>query len=148
MMSGLTYFRSVPSIITLMLACLLTLGAGPADARSAKAPAAAQPAGEQFVDGIAAVVNKQVITLRQVEEKMVQVRRQMTQQNIPVPDDLALRHQVLQQMINTELQRQEAEALGIRVSEAQLAHAIDTVAQRNRMGVDQLRREIEASGMS
>src|SRR3546814_18457509 len=130
MSSGLPYFRTVPWIIPRRLACLRTLGAGPADARSAKAPAAAQPAGEQFVDGIAAVVNKQVITLRQVEEKMVQVRRQMTQQNIPVPDHLALRHPVLQQMINTELQRQEAEALGIRVREDQLAHAIDTESGR------------------
>ncbi|MBV6273556.1 peptidylprolyl isomerase [Alcaligenaceae bacterium CGII-47] len=121
-------------------------------AKAAKAPSAAassaRPAPEQFVDGIAAIVNKHVITLGQLADKTAQVRLQMEQQGVPVPDAQALRHQVLQQMINTELQNQEALQLGIRVNDAQIEQATQTIAQRNRMNVVQLRKEIEATGMS
>jgi len=134
-----------------MLAFVLGIGmlapvqaAGKAAARPAAKPAPA----EQFVDGIAAIVNRQVITLGQLADKTAEIRRQMQQQRIPVPDDAVLRHQVLQQMINSALQDQEAKRVGIRVSDAQVDRAIQSVAQRNRVSVDQLKQEILASGMS
>lgn len=117
----------------------------PAPAQAA-APAPA-PASEQFVDGIAAVVDKEVITLAQVDAKAVQVRRQMEQQRIPVPEASVLRRQVLQQMINAALQDHEAQRVGIRVSDAQVDRAVQTIAQRNRITVDQLQHEIANSGM-
>src|SRR5699024_2206875 len=40
----------------------------------------------QVVDGIAAVVNKNVITLRQLATEVDAMRQQMQSQNIPVPD--------------------------------------------------------------
>lgn len=116
----------------------------PAPAQAAPAPAAAS---EQFVDGIAAIVDKEVITLAQVDAKAVQVRRQMEQQHIPVPEASVLRRQVLQQMINAALQDHEAQRVGIRVSDAQVDRAVQTIAQRNRITVDQLQREIANSGM-
>ncbi|KAA0890268.1 molecular chaperone SurA [Pusillimonas sp. ANT_WB101] len=117
---------------------------------SAKSPAepAAKPAGAQFVDGIAAVVNTNVITLQQVNADMQTARQQLQHQNIPIPDEATLQKQVLQRMITQELQRQEAERLGIRVSEAQLAQAVQAVAGRNKLTEAQLRREIEKSGVS
>lgn len=111
-------------------------------------PAAAPAPSEQFVDGIAAIVNKQVITLGQLADKQAQVRRQMQQQQIPVPEDTVFKRQVLQQMINAALQDQEAQRQGIRISDAQVDHAIQTVAQRNRLTVEQLKKEILSSGMS
>jgi len=116
--------------------------------KPAPRPAPAQAASEQFVDGIAAIVDKEVITLAQVDAKAVQVRRQMEQQRIPVPEASVLRRQVLQQMINATLQDHEAKRVGIRVSDAQVDRAVQTIAQRNRITVDQLRREIANSGMS
>jgi peptidyl-prolyl cis-trans isomerase SurA len=108
-----------------------------------------QPAAsEQFVDGIAAVVNKQVITLGQLAEKVGLVRVQLQQQRVPVPDDAALRHQVLQQMINQALQDQEAKRAGITVNDAQVDHAVQQVAQRNGLTVDQLKQAIPHTGMA
>ncbi len=137
----------------LLIAALSGLAAGGtalAATRAAKAapPPQARAPSEQFVDGIAAVVNKQVITLRQLEVKAAQVRQQMQQQNVPVPDDATLRRQVLQQMINDELQRQEAERIGLRVGDEQVDRAVQSVAQRNRLTVEQLRREVERSGLA
>ncbi|CDM25749.1 peptidylprolyl isomerase [Castellaniella defragrans] len=145
MMSGLRH-----PACALSLAIVLGAGASaPALAAGKPAPRPAAPAAsEQFVDGIAAVVDKEVITLAQVDAKAVQVRRQMEQQRIPVPEAPVLRRQVLQQMINATLQDHEARRVGIRVSDAQVDQAVQTIAQRNRITVDQLRREIAASGMS
>lgn len=150
MMSGLSLPSRFLVVSVLAMSCAL-IGRPAIAAKTVKtAPAAsstAQPAGEQFVDGIAAIVNKHVITLGQLADKTAQVRQQMAQQKVPVPDTQALRHQVLQQMINTELQNQEAQQLGIRVSDAQVEQAIQTVAQRNRISVEQLNKEIVATGM-
>lgn len=150
MMSGLLLPSRFFTVLVVAASCAL-IGRPVIAATTAKAvktaPPAAQPAGEQFVDGIAAIVNKRVITLGQLADKAAQVRQQMAQQQVPVPDAQALRHQVLQQMINTELQHQEAQQLGIRVSDAQVEQAVQTVAQRNRVTVEQLHKEIAVTGM-
>lgn len=112
------------------------------DARSRPAPS------EQFVDGIAAIVDKQVITLGQLARKSEQIRRQMQEQGVPVPDKPVLQRQVLQQMINSALQEQEAERVGIHVSDAQVDHAIQSIASRNRISLETLRKEIESSGVT
>ncbi|CAM5179685.1 Chaperone SurA OS=Castellaniella defragrans OX=75697 GN=surA PE=3 SV=1 [Castellaniella defragrans] len=133
------------------------LAPGQAVARTHHASTAAHPpaaksaqpgSSQQFVDGIAAVVNQQVITLGQLAEKVAQVRVQLQQQRVPVPDDQTLRHQVLQQMINQALQDQAAQRANIHVTDAQLDRAVQEVARRNRMTVDQLKQAIPHTGMT
>jgi len=133
----------------LLISAMGALSAGTAmAARAAKPnePAQAQSS-QQFVDGIAAIVNKQVITLQQVNVQAQEAREQLTRQRIPVPDYGVLQKQVLQRMITEELARQEADRLGIRVTDAQAEHALQTIAQRNRLSVPQLRQEVEKTGV-
>lgn len=146
-MSGLRHPACVLSLALALGSTLMPAHAAKTPVRHG-APAPQAAPSEQFVDGIAAIVNKQVITLGQLAEKAAQVRRQMQQQRIPVPEDAVLRRQVLQQMINTALQEQEAQKAGIKVSDAQLEQAIRSVAQRNHISVDRLRQEVLASGLS
>src|SRR5690606_8088803 len=132
---------------------LVLLGATASAAAQPTAAGQAEPSGEnapahQVVDGIAAVVNKQVITLRQVDAEAAKAQAQLKQQNIAVPDPQILRRQVLQRMINDALLNQEAERLDIKVTEAGAQQAAEVIAQRNRMTVEQLRAEIERSGIS
>src|SRR5690606_17941089 len=125
--------------VALILGALSGLVAGGTALAASKTAKAAPPQAapsEQFVDGIVAVVNKQVITLRPLAVKTEQVRQQMALRNVPVPDDAILRRQVLQQMINDELQRQEAQRIGLSISDAQVDHAVQTVAERNRLTVE------------
>lgn len=148
-MSGLRHPARALSL-TIVLSAWVSASALAAG-KPANRPAQAAPApasSQQFVDGIAAIVDKEVITLAQVDAKAVQVRRQMEQQRIPVPEAAVLRRQVLQQMINAALQDHEAQRVGIRVSDAQVDQAVQTIAQRNRITVDQLRHEIASSGMN
>lgn len=114
---------------------------------SSGAEAPSDAPSSQIVDGIAAVVNKQVITLRQVDAEAKLAKQQLARQNITVPAPDVLRRQVLQRMIMDELLRQEAARLNIQVTEASAQQAAQTIAQRNNMSVDQLRAEIERSGV-
>lgn len=110
-------------------------------------PARAQQS-QEFVDGIAAVVNQKVITLQQVNAEARLAQEQLQRQKIPVPDYAVLQKQVLQRMITEEVERQEADRLGIHVSDAQAEQAVQTVAQRNKISVSRLRQEVEKSGVS
>jgi len=114
---------------------------------AAPAPAPAQQ-GEQFVDGIAAVVNKDVITLREVREGAQEATQELQRRNIQVPDAGTLQRQVLQRLIMERLERQEADRLGIRVDDTQIDQAITMIATRNKITPDQLRAEIQKSGVT
>lgn len=134
--------------IAAMLMCAMgVLSSAVVTAAEPAAKAAPQQASQQFVDGIAAVVNKQVITLQQVNKEARLAQEQLQRQNIPVPDYAVLQKQVLQRMIMEELERQEAERLGIKVSDAQVSQAVKTIAERNRITPQQLRAEIEKTGV-
>lgn len=123
-------------------------------ANSAKAAPAAQnkdapaPKGEQFVDGIAAIVDKDVITLRELRDASQRIAGELKARGIQVPDDQTLQHQVLQRLIMERVQRHEADRLGIRVDDNQIDTAIQAIATRNKITVPQLRQELEKAGTS
>lgn len=119
-------------------------GGKPAAAQKSAAPAQS----EQFVDGIAAVVDKDVITLRELHEASLRIAGDLKARGIQVPDGQTLQHQVLQRLIMERVQRHEADRMGIRVDDAQVDQATQAIAARNKIGVDQLRKEIEKSGLS
>lgn len=139
-----------PHLTRRFASLLLVLGVAAPVAAQQTAAVQAEPSASdhQVVDGIAAVVNKQVITLRQVEVEARAAQEQLKRQNIAVPDPQTLRRQVLQRMITDELLRQEAERLNIQVTDASAQQAAQVIAQRNRLTVEQLRAEIERSGVS
>ena len=147
MMCSVHARRRLAVFLMSMLAAGMS-AAGLAAVPAQNAPAAPQPSSQQFVDGIAAVVNKQVITLKQVNVEVAEAEANLKAQNIPIPDRGILQRQVLQRMIVEELQTQEADRLGIRISDAQLERGVQTVAQRNRVSVDVLRQEIEKTGVT
>jgi peptidyl-prolyl cis-trans isomerase SurA len=122
--------------------------AAPADTPAPAPEAAPATRTDQFADGIAAVVNKDVITMREVNEGVKSATQELTRQNIQLPDPNVLQRQVLQRLIMENLQRQEAQRLNIRVDDAQVDQAIGTVATRNKVSVDQMRQTIEKQGVT
>ncbi|WP_407850285.1 peptidylprolyl isomerase [Bordetella petrii] len=150
MMRSLHTLRRLPGNLLVLAACT----AAPA-VLAAQQPAPARPGAaaapaprEQFVDGIAAVVNKDVITLREVDVAAGRATTELKQRGIQVPPQDILRRQVLQNLIMERLQRQEADRLGIRVNDQQVDQAIESIAARNNIPVAQMRAEIEKSGVA
>ncbi len=105
------------------------------------------PDSRPLVDGIAAVVNDEVITLRQLQKQASQAQMQLQSQGIPVPDPDTLKKQVLQRMISQHLELQEAKNQGIEVHDEDLQEAVKTIAERNNVSPEVMRRHIESSGM-
>ncbi len=113
-----------------------------AQAQKAKNTGASQQGSPgQFADGIAAVVNNEIITMRELQQRMASNRVTTGGQN-------QAQQTVLQAMIDEKLMRQDAEQYGIRITDAQLAQAMANIAQRNNLPPEKLRGAIEQMGLN
>lgn len=101
----------------------------------------------QEVDAIVAVVNKDVITRRELDLRIQQIKTDLTRQRAQLPPDEILQSQLLQRLILERLQVQEAKRLNIEVTDQVLKTALDGIAQRNNMSAAQLRSQIEGAGV-
>ncbi len=100
------------------------------------------------VDRIVAIVNNGVITERQLDRRMQMVKNRMqSQAGVQVPPDNDLRQQVLQQMIMSEIQMQQAEQDGIQITDAQVDQTLERLAQANGLPLPEFRARVEAQGV-
>jgi peptidyl-prolyl cis-trans isomerase SurA len=110
------------------LMAVMSISAGPFLAGTARA---------QTVQGIAAVVNDDIVSTQQLAERV-----RLARASTDLPDDpntqRLLTQQVLRTLIDETLQRQEARRLSIEVTDAEVDGAIATIAQRNNLTTDQL----------
>lgn len=120
-------------------------GGQPGAVTSTAAPTAA---GEQEVDGIVAVVNKDVITQRELNARVRQAKGELSLQKVPLPPSNVLESQMLQRLITERLEAQEAARLKIVVSDEMVKQAIDMISARNKMTAEQMRKQIESSGVT
>ena len=115
---------------------------------NASAPPRANPASStQEADAIVAVVNKDVITRRELDLRIQQIKSDLTRQRAQLPPDEILQSQLLQRLIIERLQVQEAKRLNIEVTDQVLKTALDAIAQRNNMSPAQVRSQIEGAGV-
>jgi peptidyl-prolyl cis-trans isomerase SurA len=105
------------------------------------ATAWAQPSRDktQVLDRIVAVVNDEVITLRELETQRRAIAAQLQRQGTPLPPQDALDKQVLERFINERAQLQFAKDNGIRVDDQTVDRAIGRIAEDNKMTVPEFR---------
>lgn len=116
--------------------------------RSSPAPTAApRKSGTQAGDSIAAVVNSEAITRRELEQRVQAAIATLSRQGIPQPDPESLERQVLERMIVERTQMQEAAQTGIRIDDFQLDRAIGRIAEQNKVSVTEMRDQIEKEGL-
>ncbi|MEI7456224.1 MAG: peptidylprolyl isomerase [Nitrosomonadales bacterium] len=83
------------------------------------------------IDAVVAVVNDDVITRLELDERLRTVVSQLKKQGTPLPERAVLETQVLERMIAEMLQAQFAKENGVRVDDTQLDMAITRIAQQN-----------------
>lgn len=103
-------------------------------------------AAPKVVDGVAAIVNNNVILQSDIDEMLQNVKASTDPQNLP--DDKALRHQIIERLINENLILQQAAKLNIKISEDDITEAIKSIAQKNNMTINDLRGYLASVGMS
>ena len=121
------------------LACVLT-------AALLSAPVLAQQV--QPIDGIAVVVDEDVILQSELDRAVANIRAQYAGRTQQLPPPEVLERQVAERLVLLQLQVTRAEDTGVRVSDAEVDQAIQGVAAQNRATVDQLRAQLAANGTS
>jgi peptidyl-prolyl cis-trans isomerase SurA len=92
---------------------------------------AAGKSGGVELDRIVAVVNEDVSTRYELNERLATIRQQLKTQGTSLPAAAELERQVLDRMIMDMLQLQFAKETGLRVDDAQLDKALVRIAQQN-----------------
>ncbi len=97
-------------------------------------------------EGIAAVVNDNIISYSDIRARM---KLGMISSGLPNTEEMRnrMQEQVLEVLINESLQMQEAEKLGITITEEQIDHGFATVAQQNQMGPDDFLKQLQSKGI-
>lgn len=93
----------------------------------------------QFADAIAAIVGTDVITMRQLRERMAA--------NRIAGSDTRGQEQILQGMIDELLVEDEAKRLGLQISDARMQQVIAEIARNNNMTPEQLREAARQHGI-
>jgi peptidyl-prolyl cis-trans isomerase SurA len=137
----MTYIRSSRAGFALACAFAVVLGAAPA--------AWAQPKPRPIVvlDRIAAVVNDEVITRYELDERTQLALRQLGQQGTPPPPRETLEKQILERLIIDRAQLQLAKETGLRVDDTELDRALARIAEQNKVSMQAMRDTLEKDGV-
>ena len=126
--------------ILLGLAAALALG-------WAHGAAAQKPRPIVVLDRIVAVVNDEVITRNNLDERVNLAFLQLKRQGTPPPPREVLEKQILDRMITDRVQLQFAKDTGLRVDDAELDRAIARISEDNMLSLPQLRQALERDGV-
>lgn len=100
-----------------------------------------------LVDRIVAVVNKEVVTASELQERVGFAERELSRQGTPLPDRKLLERQVLERLILDKAQLQLAAEGSIRIDNLQLDRAIERIAENNNLTLATFRQAIERDGV-
>jgi peptidyl-prolyl cis-trans isomerase SurA len=139
-------FRHLPTLMFAALAAAGTMSNSWAQSGEGNKAAATQPREIRGVDAIAAVVNNEVITFKEVEERMRLIEGRMQAQGTAMPPREQLQRQLLERMIVDRAQMQLAKEVGIRVDDAMVDRAIARIAEQNKLSMQDFRAQLEREG--
>lgn len=105
-------------------------------------------ASPELIDKVLAVVNKDVVLASQQDALVNKIKFSAKESGQALPDDVTLRRQALDRLIQESLQLQLADRQGLKISDTQLEQAIQSIAADNKMSLAQLRAQLEREGMS
>ncbi|HET6599382.1 MAG TPA: peptidylprolyl isomerase [Burkholderiaceae bacterium] len=140
MTESLSFLRALAG--ALVLGLLMPLA-------SAQAPsAAASAASSRTADYIVAVVNQELVTNGELEQRIERIRNDAARSNTPLPPPARLRQEVLNSLINERVQLTHARDSGQKIDDAELDRAVTNVAAQNQLSLAQLLERLAQQGIS
>lgn len=136
----------MPSMITRLASTLLLVFA--ALLANAQTTPSTGPDTPVPLDRIVAVVNNDVILKSELDDFLRSVKARLRSQHTALPPDSVLEKQALDRLIMDRLQLQMAEQTGIRVDDETLNRAIQDIAKRNQLSMEQFRETLASEGYS
>jgi len=119
------------------------LGALAVPAAAQAQAAAARPSGDYIV----AIVNQELVTAGEVEQRLARVREGAARTGARLPPLDELRRQVLDALIEERVQITFARENGPRIDELEIDRAVANVAAQNQVTLPQLRERLRAEGI-
>lgn len=98
-------------------------------------------------DYIVAVVNNELVTQVEVEQRLARARDEARRSGAQLPPDPQLRKQVIDSLIEERVVITHARDSGMRVDEPEIDRAVANVAAMNKLSVDVLRERLRAEGI-
>lgn len=100
------------------------------------------------LDRIVAIVNSDVITQRELADRVGTIALQLKKQGTALPPADVLERQVLERMIVELVQLQYARETGVRVDDSQIDATLQRIAQQNQVDLAGFRQILEKEGVS
>ncbi|MEW6706862.1 MAG: peptidylprolyl isomerase [Pseudomonadota bacterium] len=110
----------------------------------ASAPAGAQQRGGDY---IVAVVNQELVTAGEVEQRLARIRENAQRSNARLPPEAELRRQVVDALIEERVLITYARESGMRIDDNELDRAVQSVAAQNQLTLPQLRERLKQEGL-
>lgn len=103
-------------------------------------------AGAAELDRIIAVVDDDVVMRSELDQMLTRVRGELRSKGAQMPPTAVLERQVMERLILDKIQIQLAEQTGVEVTEDNLDRAIDDIASRNKLSLDQFKEILRSEG--
>ncbi|MDH4582690.1 molecular chaperone SurA [Pseudomonas sp. BN415] len=100
------------------------------------------------IDRVVAIVDNDVIMQSQLDQRLREVQQTIAKRGASLPPEHVLNQQVLERLIIENIQLQIGDRSGIRIADEELNQAIEAIAQRNGMTIDQFRGALSRDGLS
>jgi peptidyl-prolyl cis-trans isomerase SurA len=100
------------------------------------------------LEGIIAVVDEEVILTSELQRATSNFLAQFAGSQQQLPPRNVLERQILDRLVLSRLQIVRANDMGIRISDAELDQAVQSVAANNRITIDQLRSQLASEGIN
>jgi len=104
-------------------------------------------AAQQSIDAVIAIVQEDIITRREFDERKRLILADFSQTNRTPPDEKTLHRQLLEAMIRDSILLQEAKSRGIKITEGQLNQAMQKIARDNKKNLTEFRQLLIAEGL-
>jgi peptidyl-prolyl cis-trans isomerase SurA len=140
MMQPSIRLRAALATATALVGLAALLATPPAAAQATARPARA-------ADYIVAVVNNELVTQVEVEQRLARVRADAQRNNTRLPPEAEVRRQVLNALIEERVIVTYARDGGMRIEEPELDRAVANVAAANKLTVERLQERLRAEGM-
>ena len=101
-----------------------------------------------LLDRVVAIVNNDIILNSELQMEMLSVQKKIEAANAPVLTNQEIRAQAIERLIVHKLQMAEAKELGISVDDETLLKAVNNIANRNNITLEQLEQALQREGMT
>ena len=98
-------------------------------------------------DYIVAVVNSELVTAGEVQQRMLRAQQEATRSGARLPPADVVRKQVVDALIDERVQITHARELGVKVDDAEVDRAVANVAAQNQIPLAQLRERLSVEGI-